>query len=137
MNKILIYAKKTVIAINLLLMLYLILNLDYFCLDFKTTSNFIIFCSMIAILSKMEIVMKMDFDLKYNVSFLIVQVIIAFIIIRNLFDPNMFLGIDDLNMIGDLEPKINSFFLINNFIYLNMMNLGLVVYAYINKKHDY
>jgi hypothetical protein len=138
MSKILIIIKYITITINLFFISFFVFYNKSFAFDFASTINFIFFTvstlTLFIIETKSIIKRQLIEDYKYNIAFIISQLVILFIILRNLFDPNLFLNFDNLQLFTNEPSNMNSFFLINNYFYINILNICLLSIWFINKK---
>lgn len=138
MNRIWNITKITTVSINLIFIILFLFNIEAFMFDFTSSLNFIFFALSTLFLFILEIkydVKDKTINKKYDIAFILSQLIILFIILRNLFDPNLFLNFNNLTLYSNQLYNINSFFLINNYIYINALNFLLLLSLYINREN--
>jgi hypothetical protein len=137
MNNIIKIIKLLLIFVNSIFLMLFIFNYKSFAFDFITSINFILLAITTYILFFIEsknIFKKNIVNSKYDIAFISSQLIILFIILRNMFDPNLFLNFNNFQLFSDESSNINSFFLINNYFYINILNLCLIIILYVNKE---
>jgi hypothetical protein len=123
--------------INVSFIFYFISEYESFMFDFFSSINFILFSFSILFFFAIEIYFvykKRKLNIKYDVSYIIVQLIILFLILRNLYDTNLFLNFSKMAIYTELPSSINSFFIINNYVYVNILNLCLLGIIFVNKE---
>lgn len=141
MNKIIKYLKNIMLVVIFSFTIYFIYNFTSFTINPINTTSFILYVITLLLLITFEIkkIKHKDpiaNDLKYNSIFLLVEVLIIFLFIRNYTDPNLF--VTPMDAMGEMNTVIyygsRSYFILNNLIYINIMNICLITYYFINKQ---
>lgn len=130
------FIKLLLSFINLVFIIFFISKNEVFMFDAFIGLNFIFFSLSIMYFFAVEIYFtykKIKINSKYDLSFILVESIILFLILRNLYDANLFLNFSDIIVQGEYT-SVNSFFLINNYIYINILNFCLLGIIFVNRK---
>ena len=136
MNKIINIVKNILLFANVLIIGYMVLNYASFVYDFARDLNFFIYVlsTLMLVIFEIKKLKRKDplvDDFKYNVMMLLTELMFLFIVYRNFYDPNLFMSVNEYGI--STAGGIRSFFIINNFNYMNLMNIGLIAYYYINR----
>ncbi len=131
------FIKLLLSLINVLFIIYFIGEYESFMFDIFSSFNFLFLSLSIIFFFSIELYFaykKIKLNSKYDLSFILVESIILFLILRNLYDPNFFLNFSQITIYSELPSGINSFFLINNYIYINILNFCLLGIIFVNRK---
>lgn len=131
------FIKLLLSFINVVFIIYFISKYESFMFDVFSSTNFIFLSFSIISFFIIEIYFlrkSIKLNYRYDVSFILVESIVLFLILRNLYDPNFFLNFSEVTIYSELPSGINSFFLVNNYIYINILNLCLLGILFVNKE---